>query len=254
MAPRVLVFDDSPLLLDVTVQALNASGMEARGALDLAGLDRALAEGAFQLMLVDVDMPEMFGDDVVEFLRATRRVESRLVLYSALPEEELARRAAAVGADGYVAKARGLEYALAEARRHLGLEEEPKPPAPEVPKKRILVVDDSDLVRLVLRGELVSRGFDVWVAESAEKAMLLMLKRESRPDLVLLDVQMPNVNGEQLCRFIKGNSLFKGIKVLLCSGENIEELRRICREAGADGYLPKNAVLDRILDVDLSGP
>ena len=63
---------------------------------------------------------------------------------------------------------------------------------------------------------------------------------------------MPNVNGEQFCRFIKSNSLFKGIKVLLCSGENVEELQRICREAGADGYIPKDAVLAKVLAGEFS--
>jgi CheY-like chemotaxis protein len=68
--------------------------------------------------------------------------------------------------------------------------------------------------------------------------------------LVLLDVLMPNVNGEQLCRFIKGNSLFAGIKVILCSSEKPEELRRICRDAGADGFVTKEAVLAKVLAND----
>ncbi len=249
MAPRVLVIDDSQILLDITVKTLAAAGLEARGALDLAALDAALAEGPFGLILVDVNMPEMFGDDVVEFLRIQRKVDSRLLLYSDLPEEELARRASAAGADGYVVKAKGVEHALAEVRRHLGLDTQEKAPGR---KKRVLVVDDSEMVGMVLKGELTARGFEVFVADSAEKATRIILKKQTRPDLVLLDVRMPNVNGEQLCRFIKGNSLFSGIKVLLCSSENVDELRRICRDAGADGFVPKDAVLNRILDVDLS--
>ncbi|MBS1151851.1 MAG: two-component system response regulator, partial [Myxococcaceae bacterium] len=67
--------------------------------------------------------------------------------------------------------------------------------------------------------------------------------------LVLLDVRMPNVNGEQFCRFIKSNALFSGIKVLLCSAENEEELKRIVRDAGADGYVTKDSLIAKtILD------
>jgi CheY-like chemotaxis protein len=73
------------------------------------------------------------------------------------------------------------------------------------------------------------------------------LKKKTRPDLVLLDVKMPNVNGEQFCRFIKSNALFAGIKVLLCSGENEAELQRICREAGADGYVQKDALIAKVI-------
>ena len=78
-------------------------------------------------------------------------------------------------------------------------------------------------------------------------ATKIILKKQTRPDLVLLDVQMPQVNGEQFCRFIKSNSLFKGIKVLLCSSESVETLQRICRESGADGFVTKDAVLSQLL-------
>ncbi|MGZ3458507.1 MAG: response regulator, partial [Archangium sp.] len=119
-------------------------------------------------------------------------------------------------------------------------------------KPRILIVDDSEMTARIIEADLVTKGFEVHIADSADKATKIILKKQTRPDLVLLDVRMPNVNGEQFCRFIKSNSLFKGIKVLLCSGENIEELQRICREAGADGYVPKDAVLGHLVAKELN--
>jgi CheY-like chemotaxis protein len=126
-------------------------------------------------------------------------------------------------------------------------------PAAGPRKKRVLVVDDSEMIAKLLEAELTAKGFEVHTADTADKATKIILKKQTRPDLVLLDVRMPNVNGEQFCRFIKSNSLFKGIKVLLCSGEEPEELQRICREAGADGYVPKDAVLGKVLAREL-GP
>ena len=256
MPARVLVIDDSPMLLDLTVTALRTAGFDASSAVDLASLDQALAAGPVDLILVDVNMPEMFGDDVVEFLRSQRKVNAKLLLYSDLPEKELVLRAKAAGADGFVTKSAGLEAAVAEVRSQLGAGEGPKPAQPLVPrtvegrKGRILIVDDSEMVGHVLQSELTSRGYEVFVADSAEKATKIILKKPTRPDLVLLDVLMPKVNGEQLCRFIKGNSLFAGIKVILCSSEKPEELRRICRDAGADGFVTKEAVLAKVLAND----
>ena len=117
--------------------------------------------------------------------------------------------------------------------------------------KRILIVDDSEMTIALLAAELTSKGFEVHTADAADKATRIILKKQTRPDLVLLDVNMPNVNGEQLCRFIKGNALFKGIKVLLCSGENPEELRRIVRESGADGFVTKDSVLGSQISKEL---
>ncbi len=276
---RVLVIDDSPMLVELTVRALTAAGYQASGAQDLASLDQKLTEGPFALILMDVNMPEMFGDDVVEYLRRQKKVTARLVLYSDIPEAELQGKTKASGADGYILKSGGLEAVLGGVMGLIGppalgvptaVPTPPPAPAaaaapapaatagnPKAPasaggrKPRILIVDDSEMTARIIEADLVSKGFEVHVADTADKATKIILKKQTRPDLVLLDVRMPNVNGEQFCRFIKSNSLFKGIKVLLCSGENVEELQRICREAGADGYIPKDAVMGNLVAKEL---
>jgi DNA-binding response OmpR family regulator len=280
---RVLVIDDSQMLLELTVRALTAAGYEAIGAMDLASLDQKLGEGPFSLILMDVNMPEMFGDDVVEYLRKQKKVTSKLVLYSDISEAELATKVRNSGADGYIIKGGGLEAVLAGVANLIG----PPPLHAPIPvaapaatssapaaaatpaapasggglggalkaggkKPRILIVDDSEMTARIIEADLVAKGFEVHVADTADKATKIILKKQTRPDLVLLDVRMPNVNGEQFCRFIKSNSLFKGIKVLLCSGENVEELQRICREAGADGYVPKDAVMGNLVAKELN--
>jgi CheY-like chemotaxis protein len=249
---RILVIDDSPTTVELLVQGLASAGYQAAAATDLASLDAQLKTQSFDLVLVDVNMPEMYGDDVIEFLREQRKLTSKLVLYSEMSEEVLAQKAAAVRADGYLPKSRGLEATIAEIGRLVGPPAKAAPAPPEKRRKRVLIVDDSETTTMLLASELASKGFEVSTASDAEKATKIILKKQTRPDLVLLDVRMPNVNGEQFCRFIKGNSLFAGIKVLLCSAENVEELQRICREAGADGYVPKDAVLAKVLASELS--
>jgi CheY-like chemotaxis protein len=271
MPARVLVIDDSAMAAELLARALTAQGVESVFATDLATLDIRLTEARYELIVVDVNMPEMYGDDVVEFLREQRKVDAKLVLYSDVSEAELAKKTKASGADGFVTKSRGLEAAVAELTRLVkpipvaSPAPSPSPEAPAAPAapvaapaaegaprtRRVLIVDDSEVTMTVLAAELSAKGFEVSTADSSDKATKIILKKQTRPDLVLLDVRMPNVNGEQFCRFIKSNSLFSGIKVLLCSGESIEELQRICREAGADGYLPKDQVLAKMLAREL---
>ncbi len=248
MAPRVLVIDDSPMTVQLLSQALAGAGLEVDTATDLAALDARLAEHTFDLVLVDVNMPEMYGDDVVEFLRASRQIKARLFLYSDLPEVELSEKAAKAGADGYIAKSYGLEAAVEKIRDSVA-ESAPAAPAPPV-KRRVLVVDDSESTAKLLEAELTAKGHDVMTANSADAATKIILKKKTRPDLVLLDVHMPGVNGEEFCRFIKGNSLFAGIQVVLCSAEEENELKRIVAAAGADGYVRKDSLIAReILDL-----
>lgn len=246
MSARVLVIDDSPMIVELLVKALAGAGVEADSASDLATLDLRLKGGQHEVVLVDVNMPEMYGDDVVEFLRAQHKIQAQLLLYSDLPEAELEAKTKSSGADGFIAKSAGVESAVEEVKRRL------VGAAPRA-GKRILVVDDSPATGKLLQAELKAKGFEVATAQSADEATKIILKKKTRPDLVLLDVRMPNVNGEQFCRFIKSNSLFAGIKVILCSAEREDELKRIVRDAGADGYVLKDQLIARGILEKLEG-
>jgi DNA-binding response OmpR family regulator len=246
MAARVLVIDDSPMTVQLITQALAGAGIAADSASDLASLDERLAKGQYEVVLVDVNMPEMYGDDVVEFLRAQRQLKAKLLLYSDISEAELAAKAKNVGADGYITKSRGLEAAVAEITAALGGESA----GGGAKKRRVLVVDDSQATAHLLEVELSAQGHEVMTANSADAATKIILKKKTRPDLVLLDVRMPGVNGEEFCRFIKGNSLFSGIQVILCSAQDDAEMKKAVERAGADGYIRKDSLIAReILDL-----
>jgi CheY-like chemotaxis protein len=83
------------------------------------------------------------------------------------------------------------------------------------------------------------------MATSVDQATRMILKEETRPDIVLLDVVMPGVNGEQFCRFIKKNELFSGITVVLCSGIDPDELKKVAEKCDADGFVHKESFLGK---------
>ena len=65
----------------------------------------------------------------------------------------------------------------------------------------ILVVDDEPDIRGLLKEILEDEGFEVTIAENAERAR--EARRQRRPDLILLDIMMPDMDGYQVCRFLK---------------------------------------------------
>lgn len=242
MAARVLVIDDSPMTVQLISEALTAAGIGVDSAGDLAALDARLDANTYELVLVDVNMPEMYGDDVVEFLRIQRKLTARLFLYSDLPEQELIEKTKNSGADGYVAKSQGLEAAVETIRDALD--------GKQIQKHRVLVVDDSEPTVRLLKAELEAKGHEVLTANGGDAATKIILKKKTRPDLVLLDVNMPGINGEELCRFIKGNTLFAGIQVVFCSAADEAELQRLVKTCGADGYVRKDQLIAKeILDL-----
>ena len=73
----------------------------------------------------------------------------------------------------------------------------------------------------------------------------MLARRETRPDLILLDVKMPRIDGPQFCRFVKRNERFRGIKVILCTGAARDTVEQLAAECGADGFLFKDEFLGK---------
>jgi DNA-binding response OmpR family regulator len=119
MAKRILIVDDSPVILAAAEHALTEAGYDV---VTRPGVEEAGAGGfkGFDLILMDVQMPELFGDDVASVLRLDRELATPIYLFSTLPDEELVERVREAKVDGYIAKGAGTEHLVAEVRRILG--------------------------------------------------------------------------------------------------------------------------------------
>ncbi len=104
---------------------------------------------------------------------------------------------------------------------------------------KILLVDDEEQFRFMSRMELESSGFEVIVAENGRTGLEMV--RAQLPDLVLLDLDMPEMNGHEVAEIMKNSSDLRNIPVIiLTSSDDIQDkLRRL--EAGADDYVTKYA-------------
>ena len=115
----VLILDDSKVVLDVARKYLQDAGYFVSTALSLAEFDRHKATRNPDLILLDVQMPELDGDDLGRTLRIDRGVTVPILLFSTLDDDELERRANEAGLDGYVSKNAGLEALVAQVQSTL---------------------------------------------------------------------------------------------------------------------------------------
>jgi CheY-like chemotaxis protein len=115
---RILLVDDSPIIQRAATRALTEAGYEVttRGSFDEL-LDLGL--DAYDLILMDVQMPELFGDDVAAVLRNERGVMTPIYLFSSIAQDDLATRAAAARVDGYISKSSGIEDMVERVRQIL---------------------------------------------------------------------------------------------------------------------------------------
>ncbi len=111
--------------------------------------------------------------------------------------------------------------------------------ASESPAARhsVLVVDDSTLLRGILREELEAEGFIVHLAEDGERA--LELAHDLRPDVILLDVGLPGIDGYEVCRRVRADAATTEIPVLMITALNDLKDKLAGFDAGADDYLTK---------------
>jgi DNA-binding response OmpR family regulator len=110
---------------------------------------------------------------------------------------------------------------------------------------KVMVIDDSELVLSVVRSFLTSAGHTVVTRSMALGTRAAVLRE--RPDVILLDVNMPLLDGAEICASIRTHSQMRDSYVLLHSDRPEEELRALAARSGADGYLCKTDDRERFL-------
>jgi DNA-binding response OmpR family regulator len=396
---RVVLIDDSEIILASIKDALEEIGCDVVAVMEPTRACFA-GENAPDLILLDVNMPQAFGDDIARFLRETWEISSQIYLYSSLSEEELKTRAREAGADGYICKSWGKARLLHEVREILSLphpegaaagggdlfreppdldepqqalksvrqrfarrcgerraailaslasdptertvraitlqlhdfvgeakllgldrvasaasslkgliedrgidllaphprdrferclvqmtelaermaleapdaplweelqalrveldttpaprdlelvrdERESQAPPQDIGSRRILVFDDSPIVGEVLSLELEDRGHKVALATCLTEFNQRL--SEFDPELIFLDVAMPDISGPELCQHLRQSSQTQKLPIIFLSSLPEEQLAELAQRSGADGFLSKQRGMEELI-------
>jgi len=103
--------------------------------------------------------------------------------------------------------------------------------------KKILIVDDNENIREALTYLLEDEGHSVSVAKDGAEALRKV--REVTPDILFLDIMMPEINGYDVCRTIKNDPDLKNIYVIMLTAKGQADEQERCKEIGADEYVVK---------------
>ena len=111
--------------------------------------------------------------------------------------------------------------------------------------KKILIVDDEQDIVESLKFVLETADFTCYCAYNGEDG--LRLAKELVPDLIILDVMMPKMNGFKISRLLKYDAKYKNIPILMVTARTQEEDKLIGEETGADEYITKPFELDEVV-------
>jgi two-component system, cell cycle response regulator len=255
----VVVIDDDPGILNLILMILTPAGFrviccgEPGKAVELVRQERP------DVVLCDIAMPGLDGYAVHEALESDPATADIPFLFLTAQGEFTQRvRAARAGVVEFMKKpftqsvlVRKIEKMLERSGRGRP-KEAPAKPVPREPStgrrgvsfddvppefRRVLVVDDDRDYRGWLRQLLQPHGFTVLECGDGEQALRQAL--EGRPWLVLADVDMPEMDGVEMCRRFRADLRLRAIPLVFISGYDDYEQRRRGLEAGADEYLPK---------------
>ena len=111
--------------------------------------------------------------------------------------------------------------------------------------KRILIVEDNELNMKLLNDVLEAYGYDIVKTDSG--SAVLELARQHRPDLILMDIQLPDISGLEAVRQLKGDPLTQPIPVLAVTAFAMAGDERKALDSGCDGYITKPIMLREFL-------
>lgn len=112
-------------------------------------------------------------------------------------------------------------------------------------KRKILAVDDEANFLKILKLNLESYGYEVVTASDGEEA-LEKVKRE-KPDAVILDIMMPKLNGEKVCKIIRGDAVFGKTPIIMLTAKDTDVDRVVGRVIGANVYLTKPCDTEKLI-------
>ena len=112
---------------------------------------------------------------------------------------------------------------------------------------RVLVIDDEPDFLGVMSARLSRTGYDVRTAENGEEGLARM--GDLRPDLILLDILMPGINGFEFCRRLRRDPRFKSIPVIIVTAliQPGHDMAKVCSRIGAQDYIAKPFATDRLM-------
>lgn len=246
-APIVLVVEDSDSQRAMVVAALKTEGFRVLEAANgRLGLD-TLKKVPVDVVVTDVEMPEMTGLELTRAIRSDPRLAALPVLMTTtLSGFQQVREGFDAGASDYVVKpVKGEREAYLDEmiRRIYAFLEQLR----VVEGKSAVVVDDSPAIRQMVAGILKDNGFTVMTAENGEVAKAIIAMEASTLDLVVTDLEMPVLDGLQLTHWSKRNETTRDIPVIILSASTQRQHRVLGRGFGADAFLTKTLIEEKLL-------
>jgi signal transduction histidine kinase/AmiR/NasT family two-component response regulator/HAMP domain-containing protein len=250
---RALVVDDNPQAREILCDAVRGFGLRADSASSgEAALDRlaaAEADDPYSLVLMDWHMPGLDGLEASRIIKQQGRLKRipRIVMVTAFGREDVRAEADAIGVDGFLMKPVNPSMLYDTLVDLFGISDTgaraPKSGAEDYDAggARILLAEDNEINQQVAAELLTSAGAKVTIVNNGAEAVQILKQGPEQPefDLVLMDLQMPEMDGFTATRLLRSDARFKELPIVAMTAHALVEERQRCLDAGMNDHLTK---------------
>jgi len=236
---RILVVDNSSMMRKALKAILEPLKLKVEEADDgQMGLDLVL-KNEYDLIITDVHMPNLSG---VDFCQKVKKDPSKrgipVVIVSSFDSDADIEKGFQVGAAAYISKKEAQSYLrntidnlLSKSALHQ--------------KQLIMVVDDSPTILKIVEEGLAQSGFQVVTAKNGKEALKRI--RSKRPDLIISDIDMPEMNGFVFCETVHSDPDLKSIPFVVMSANSDRAHMKRMLQYGAEAYMTKPFNIDQLV-------
>jgi CheY-like chemotaxis protein len=220
-------------------------------------LENAPIEKPYRLVLMDWNLPKMDGITAARQIKNSLKIVSvpHIIMTTIHSREDITRRVTDFNLDGFLAKpvhssalfnavvdAFGYDASPVLPARSLGLVNEK---LYKIKGAKLLLVEDNHINQQVAKETLEQEGFDVTLAKDGQDAVQKI--RKGHFDAVLMDLQMPIMDGYQATRIIRSEAKFDDLPIIAMTAHALSDVRERCLHIGMNGYVTKPLDVDELL-------
>ena len=240
---KILLIEDEKVLGEILLNKLLSSGYDASWETDGESGIQKMNTMKPDLVLLDIVMPKKDGYEVLEEMRKDvdlKNIPVVIISNSGQPVE--ISRILELGAKDYIVKAQfSPDEVLEKIRKYIGTDRaSSEEDAPAVQGKRegkIWIVEDDQFLSSLSSSRLAKEGYTVTIATDGAQALKLL--DTETPDLVLLDIMMPGMNGFEVLKAMRADPRSKDAVIVMFSNLGQEHEIEEARKNGADDFLVK---------------
>ncbi len=259
---KVLVVDDNKTSRHILQEELESFScnvtVAASGPDGIAELEKETNGKPYDLVLMDWKMPEMDGIKASKLIKANSQLSKTptIIMVTAYGREEINKEAQNTGLDGFLIKPVTPSALLDTIMTFLGkktpkkvennLDQEKERKLLPIRGAKILLVEDNAINQEIANEILQKAGLVVTIANNGKEAVAKV--KASEYDLVLMDLQMPEMNGFEATKIIKSDPKFKSLPVLAMTANVMKHDIEQCMGAGMNGHIAKPINVKRLFE------